>query len=325
MRIFFICFFIASPVFSEIPLKFHLYSDLIFHLKDSITTFDSFHNLFIAELHERGVFKFSAEINPNPRLFELQYRLNEKLTIFGGKFLIPFNHPNPHTRYGGYVISSQNIGTEDKTLLPDIWSDLGIGLKYKFLEFSSWYLKLNFYVCNGFQGGGKDPLNGEYYPDFSNTGKEDNNSDKAVGFGLSAYFNRFMRVGFSFYTNMYELPLRLYIIGLDSKVIVLKNMDLEAGYIFFHVMLPAYSSFDRGGFYLKLNYDFSNNFYSELMTGISQTDSRIQDEGDKTLVGLKFGYRVKIFDFSLIGLYDLEKFSGKTKYSYFGLRASLRI
>ena len=142
------------------PPSFKVYFDLLLTYRPGVTpiTFDNFHTLLLADFIPRPDFQFSFEINPTPRYFELDYKPSQRLTLRAGRIWIPFDDMGPHNYFGGHINTSR-LAQPNATsyFLPDIWADLGVGVKYDLYESSKINLTGDFYIVNGFGAGGTDP------------------------------------------------------------------------------------------------------------------------------------------------------------------------
>jgi hypothetical protein len=159
----------------------------------------------ILEIAPDPKFYFGFEVSQNPRFYELDYQLTKRLTIRAGRIYIPFDDLSPHSYFGGRAnvtrLSQPGTGS---AFLPDLWTDLGVGIKFAFVQSKDTNLELNAYVVNGF-GEGTSPGTDAVYPDFSTTNLQDNNSAKSVGARLQlSLLGETLVVGTSGYYGRYS-------------------------------------------------------------------------------------------------------------------------
>lgn len=318
-----------------------MFFDFLLYSRPGIAdlTFDSFHTLLLVELTPTPEVQFSFDVNPSPRYFELDYMLTEKLQLRVGKIWIPFDDMAPHNVFGGRVnVSRLALGA---AFLPDIWTDLGVGLKYQALDTRPLSLVSHLYVVNGFRSGGRDLLNTstgpEGYPSFSDLPiQPDNNRDKAFGGRVAATIYNRLSLGASAYTGRWSSQssdsYRMNIFGGDAQL-RLGNTEIRTGVATMAVKIPEYSyenadgdaltgdQYLRGGAYVELGQKFFDGKVKILgRGGILQLDDRLIDVTDQTLVGGTILWKPSIIQFSLEHSRDLNRAVGKRNYSFTGAR-----
>ena len=314
----------AQPIFKA-------YFDLIYHIRPGISpgTFDNYHSLLLMDIIPKPGILFSFEVNPSPRYFQLDLELSEMFTLILGKYQIPFDDMTPHNRFGGYLNNSQTAQPNAPAFLPDIWADLGVGLKVNLVQSSALEAAAWIYLANGFNGGGQDPKNQvSSYPNFGSLGAEDNNSDKAFGGRVKATFFNTVSFGVSLYNSRYTPDTveskRITMIGLDGGIRLKTRTSVKIGYAYTTVELldnpDGDASFERGGLYGLVRQRVGPNFYVDFEGGILQTDSRVTDAGDQMNIGFRVGYDAQIFDLSINYRYDLESNAAKLNRNYTAAR-----
>lgn len=309
---------------------FKILFDFLLHLQPGISpwTFDTYHNLLLVDFVPKPEIQFSFEVNPAPRYYEFDYNVNPKLQVRVGKIWIPFDDMNPHNTFGGFINTSKVRDPKATAFLPDIWADLGVGVKYTLVDSSALNITTHLYIVNGFGSGGTDPLKqAAAYPNFSTTGVADNNTDKAIGTRIHFDFAKTFGVGASFYTCQYtnqgDEGKRLYMIGADTQLRLLSGTTLRAGYTYQKVELQstsAKSSYLRGGLYADALQRFSKNYILGARVGVQQEDDRITDLNDQTWVGGRVGYETEIWQLYLIYMRDLNGTPDKANREYEALR-----
>lgn len=311
--------------------RFKLLFDLLLTLRPGVAplTFDNYHAFMLVEYSPKENIQFGFEVSPTPRYYELNWQINRKFTLRLGKIWIPFDDMNPHNQFGGWINNSKTRDPAGAAFLPDLWTDLGVALKYKPLD--TFYLAAEgqVYVVNGFQSGGVDPLgNGVDYPNFSTTVAPDNNTDKGIGGRGNVLFFRRIGGGASFYTGKYTANGvdggRITMVGLDGQL-RLPSTEFRAGYIGMTISLPqpATSGFTRGGFYGEAMQRFGKNWKGYLRGGLAQNDNRVIDVTDITLVGAMAMYDLGMFQLSFEHYRDLNKVDGKSAYTFSAARFTM--
>lgn len=299
---------------------FKAYFDFILQFRPGVTplSFRNWHPILLIDYAPRPGLTFSAEVNPTPRYYQLDWEATEKFSLYVGRIQIPFDDPSPHNYFGGYLNNQITNLPNAPIFLPDIWADLGLGLKYTLLDKESLGARFYFYVVNGFGEGGADPLNEvTSYPSFQSTATQgfsvvDNNGEKAFGGRFVVSFFKKLEVGFSAYLGRWTDD------GNDSRGMTIMGFDaryrsrpwlIRAGYSFFSVDLPggaSVPSFKRAGAYGEVRRSLGERVYLSTIGGILQTDDRVTDAGDQINVGGRIGYNLRLLDISLAYRYDLK-------------------
>ena len=110
---------------------------------------------------------FSSEIRALPRFYELSWKVGKRNTLRLGKIWIPFDNTHPHQTFGG--IMNTNEFNETSQFMPDLWADMGIGLKFRLVDRPGLKMDADVYLVNGFgdAGAASDPLSDSTtYPNF---------------------------------------------------------------------------------------------------------------------------------------------------------------
>lgn len=295
---------------------------------DPPLTFDNYHSLLMLEINPTKDLSFSFEVNPTPRFYELDYRLARPVLLRVGRIYIPFDDLSPHSFFGGRANVSKLTPTGASQFLPDLWTDLGVGLRVNLLEKKRTNVTLDLYVVNGFTEGGNDPVtSGGSYPNFQGgTGLADNNSDKSFGARLSGnFFRNKLGLGVSVYRGRYTDESKpaagLLIVGTDAQVRLGKT-ELRAGYAFMQVQLPNDNDgFLRGGLYGEVGYKFAKNWKILLRGGEAQNDNRVVSATDMIIAGGVLLFHAGPLQLSLEHSQDFNPTPDKKNYSYSALRA----
>ncbi|MGZ3650628.1 MAG: hypothetical protein ACXWSC_05520 [Bdellovibrionota bacterium] len=291
-------------------------------------TFDNFHSFVLLDVNPDPDISFSTIIETTPHFYELDYKLSQRLTMRMGKIWIPFDDLNPHNIFGGMTnVSRIYVGDP---FLPDLFADLGIGLRMKFFDSSDFSLVGDAYVVNGFQSGGTDPVTaGSAYPNFGTlpTGA-DNNREKSYGGRAHALIGNVFGLGGSVYTgrwtNKDDASKSLLAIGVDSQI-VLGGTSLRAGIASMNVKLPPTSpndSYSRGGSYAELGQKFgpSSQWQFLVRGGLLNLDDRVVDRNDKEVVGAKLIWKPNLLEYSIETSKDIKKLAAKANTSFTNLR-----
>ena len=315
--------------------QFKIYFDFLLHNRPGISrlTFDNYHSFVLVDYIPKPGNQFSFELSPTPRYYQLDYDISNRLGFYIGRILMPFDDMNPHNRFGGYLNNSKSAQPNAPAFLPDIWADLGLGIRYKLLEVSNLSVLAHLYVVNGFQQGGVDPVTaGAAYPNFGALPAPDNNGDKAIGVRFQTDFFQMMTFIFSLQTGSWTSSpapsSRLNIIGAHARFRPNAKTQIKVGYVYFTVELPAGStlaSFQRGGMYGELRRRFGQFWYAAAEAGILQTDDRVDDPGDQTVVGGRVGYQTGMFDLSFQYRHDLRNSPGKLNRDFTAARFSISL
>lgn len=296
-------------------------------------TFSNIHTLALVEITPTPDLVFGFELAPTPRFFELTYKITPRLEVRGGRIWVPFDTiglQQPHNLFGGLVNVSQFRQPGGTAFLPDIWTDLGLALKYRIMDTPRMGLDAELYVVNGFQAGATDPagLVGTKYPNFENAGTVDNNTDKALGMRVTSRMFGILTVGASGYWGRYtdnaDDSRTIVMIGLDAQVRLPTGLEFKGGYLFSQVgLLPAAGkeSFRRGGTYLEGSQRLSQRFKVFVRGGTAQNDSRAVSVNDITMVGGGMIYTRMPLQLSLMYQRDLNTVAAKTTYDFAALRA----
>lgn len=285
-------------------------------------SFDNYHSFLFFELSPTPDISFSFDVNPTPRYYELDYQLSKKIQLRFGKIWIPFDDLYPHNIYGGRVNVTRIA--QGPAFLPDIWTEMGIGLKFNLIDKKSLQIDGNLYVVNGFGDGGKDPLGvSANYPNFSDTSvtASDNNSDKAIGARLHALFGNRFGLGVSAYRGRWsstaDAPEALTLYGADMQLKFGSTFEFRAGVIVMKVGLST-GDFVRGGYYGEIGKRFGKNDMWKWLfrTGQIQNDDRVIAKTDQKIVGLTLLVQPNILQYSLEYSRDIQQLAIKTNYTY---------
>ncbi|MEW6055324.1 MAG: hypothetical protein AB1540_01810 [Bdellovibrionota bacterium] len=312
---------------------FKVYFDLNFYKRPGITplTFDNFHSFLLVELTPTDDIQFSFDVNPTPRYYELDYQVFKRLQLRVGKIWIPFDDMSPHNIFGGRVnVSRLAPATNSPAFLPDLWTDLGVGAKYRLVEKSKLTVDSHFYVVNGFRSGGTDPKNpstgADNYPSFADLPTSpDNNNDKAFGGRLHALLWRKLGLGVSYYTARWNNQAiveakRLSLIGGDAQFRFSKT-EFRAGLVSMNIDIPN-ADFNRGGAYVEAGQRFGKNdaWKGLLRAGQLNTDDRVIDASDQQIVGATLLYKPGLIQWSIEHSRDLTENARKRNYTFTNFR-----
>lgn len=319
------------------PLFKAYFDTLLTHRPGRTFTFDSFHTILLFDYMPNQYITFSSEIpfgsgRPTPRFYEVDWKISKKITFRIGRIWIPFDNTHPHQTFGG-IMNTSEFG-EATAFLPDLWADLGLGLKIRLVDRPGLKMDGDIYIVNGFgDTGGTDPL-GETssYPNFSDTSPatpEDNNDAKSIGGRVHATFSNMVGTGVSFYTGTYSsngvTPAgSILAIGVDAQLRLPSKTDFRLGYIYMNVGVPGgttRTSFLRAGFYAEARQRFSRKFSVMARGGVQQPDNGVVDVSDRTIIGGRVAYNFNpMFQISFEHFQDLESTAGKVNKQYSGLR-----
>lgn len=295
-------------------------------------TFNNYHTLLIMELQPDPNIYFGFEVttNLNPRFFELDWTFQKIFTVRLGRIYIPFDDLSPHTYFGGRVnVAQMSQNAPGSAFLPDLFTDLGVGLKVALYDDKETAFELNGYMVNGFQEGGTSPGTDTAYPDFSQTFLKDNNSNKALGARAQLSLMKEMFIfGASVYTGRYTADTSesasILMAGVDGKMRY-SGSEIRGGYAFMNVGVLPTDSFVRGAFYLEFAQWFGK-WRALARVGQSQNDSRAIQITDQTVVGGSIAYRPSpVAMFSLEHSRDINDVAGKSYFSFTGLRLSVML
>ncbi len=290
-------------------------------------SFDNFHQFLFFEIVPNPNLQFTFHIDPTPKYFELDYQLTKRVQIRAGRIWIPFDDLNPHTMFGGRINTSRiALGS---TFLPDVWANLGIGVKITLIDSSFFSLLTHLYIVNGFRAGGTDPTTGvasNNYPNLSDTTTfPDNNRDKAIGGRAQAIIGGgHLNIGASFYTSRWSQesddPARLIAVGLDAQIRFLSS-ELRAGLagIISDLLPTGTTGFTRGGAYVEYGQRFGRNqdWKFLLRGGMVQLDSRVVAATDQMLAGGTLLYKPGPVEFSMGYSRDFRQVATKANYDLF--------
>ncbi|HTL12241.1 MAG TPA: 4Fe-4S binding protein [Bdellovibrionota bacterium] len=307
---------------------FKVYFDFLFYLRPNKgnLSFDSFHNLLLFELMPDPKVQFSFEVRQSPRYYELDYNVSEKFKIRFGKIWIPFDDMSPHNIFGGRINTSQ-LSPGNATFLPDLWAELGVGLKYTLIDTKALKFDADGYIVNGFRDGGTDPTgNNESYPSFGTPGTAaDNNRDKAFGGRLHATIARNFGLGTSFYTGRYNSQneskeKRITAIGFDAQA-RFGPIETRAGLATMMVDAET-TTYNRGGLYGEVAYKFGAEKRWKLLArgGTVQLDDRVLDVTDEQIIGGEIAYRLGFIELSFEHSRDLLIRTRKDNYTFTAFR-----
>ena len=296
-------------------------------------SFDSFHTLLFFELMVSPEIQFSFDVSASPRYFELDYQLTPRLQVRWGKIWIPFDDMSPHNIFGGRVNVSRLAVSGAQAFLPDIWTDLGVGLKYQLVDRPKFTLVAHAYMVNGFRDGGKDPVNsGASYPSLSDPAiGADNNRDKALGGRLQSTIFGKLSLGASYYTARWSPDstpaYRMSILGLDTQL-RFPRTELRLGLASMSFHLPSSAVANRGGYYAEIAQKLgaNKNWKALLRVGALQMDDRALDTnattplGDQQIVGGTLVWKPNAIQYSLETSRDLKIAPSKANYSFTSFR-----
>lgn len=326
---------------SGIIPNFKFYFDFVMrswkgNTQESDFGFDSYHQRLMVEFTPNPDLMFSAELLQQ-KYFEADYMLSSNLQLRWGRIWIPFDHSAPHSMFGGRINTSEFRQPNETAFLPDIWADLGIGLKWIMADTSAVSSELHFYVVNGFrENRGGSPVAGEgatgtnaRYPTFDGTsgGTGDNNNDKGVGARWHSIFGRRFGLGASIYRDVYTdkdapKPLTIYMLGLDLQLRPTNTTEVRLGYTTMRVGLDkdfsARDSYMRGGTYVELGQRFGieDRWKFLIRAGSSQNDNRVVDVSDKTIVGATLLKNFGMVEAQINYFRDLHQVASKIAYNY---------
>ncbi|RZA04491.1 MAG: hypothetical protein EOP11_14990 [Proteobacteria bacterium] len=292
-------------------------------------TFDNFHSFVMLDIIPTPDIQFSADVSTSPRFYELAYKLTPSVTARFGKIWVPFDDMNPHHIYGGRVNVSRL--TNGDNFLPDIFTDLGVGIDWKAIETARISLEVKGYVLNGFRAAGADPLTpNSAYPAFGAQLpiSPDNNKDKAIGGRAHLLISQTWGVGASYYTARWTDqetdPRRLTMLGADLQA-NFGRTTFRFGYAQMKVALPATAAapqFLRGANYFELAHRLGEQrrWRVTARAGTQNLDDRAIDKNDRKIAGLQLAFRPNMIEFSLEFSRDLYKLTEKTNYNFTNLR-----
>jgi hypothetical protein len=328
---------VAAPTF-----KVYFDFDVVSRPGQEPFSFKNYHSYLFFELIPTPTIQFSFDVEPSPKYYELDLQATPKLQVRIGKIWIPFDDLSPHNIFGGRVNTSYlATNTLGNVFLPDIWADLGVGIKYNLIDTRLLSVDLHLYVVNGFGSGGNDPFGSASapYPNFAVTGQlagtPDNNSDKAIGGRVHATFLSGLSLGASFYTGRWtndtgpsaEPSERVNILGLDAQLRI-NRAELRTGLAYMNCGLvpgtdtTGATSFSRAGAYVEggLKFGPKQDWKVLARTGDVQLDSRGDLPSDQIIAGGTLLYKPGLIEYSVEFSHDLLDRPGKLSYNYFAGR-----
>ena len=318
--------------------NFKFYFDFLYAYRPGIAGrgtqgFDSFHQVILVDINPTPELSFMTELSAAPRFYEVDYKTSERLTLRWGKIWIPFDDMSPHNIFGGRINTSEFFEgwTNAQSFLPDLWADLGVGLKYLFVDTSALAAEGHLYVVNGFGGGAKDPATPNAdYPNFGNPlAGTDNNNGKSLGGRAHLKFMQRLGLGASFYrgawTNKGAASQSINMYGFDAQLQPTSITEIRAGIVYMTVGLnpPATkSSFSRGGMYAEFGQKFGTDSKWKFLVraGMAQNDNRVVDITDKKLVGATLLRNLGAVEISAHFSHDMQKVPNKPAYNFAALR-----
>ena len=331
----------AAPEGGILP-HFQFYYDFVLrswkgNASESDFGFDSYHQRLLVEFTPNPDLMFLADLL-RQNYFEVDYMLSSKVQARWGRIWIPFDDMSPHNMFGGRINTSDFRQGNETAFLPDIWADLGVGVKITLADSSGYSSELHAYVVNGFQqnSSGGSPVDGEGasgtnapYPTFDGTtgGSGDNNNDKAIGARWHSVFGRRFGLGVSAYRDVYtnknvEKKLGISMLGLDIQLRPTATTQIRMGYTTANVSLDetksSRGSYMRGGTYVELGQRFGmdDRWKFLVRAGSSQNDNRVVDISDKTIVGATLLKNFGSVEAQINYFRDLHQVSTKVAYNY---------
>ncbi len=325
----------VAPTVSGAGPMFKFMFDFWLYNRPGVTplTFSNVHTLALVDVTPSPELVFAFELAPTPRFYEITYKLTPRLEVRGGRIWIPFDTigpAQPHNLFGGLVNVSQFRQPGGSAFLPDIWTDLGLALKFRALDRPRFRMDIEAFVVNGFQAGGSDPAGeiGTKYPNFENSGVVDNNPEKSLGARISTQMFGVLSVGASGYWGRYTDPTdewaSLFLIGLDAQLRLPTGTDIKFGYLYGDIGLIAAASkrsARKGGTYLEGSQRLSQRVKVFVRGGTAQNDSRTVSVNDITMVGGGVVYNRGFIQLSFMYQRDLNFVAAKTTYEFSALRA----
>jgi hypothetical protein len=316
------------------PINLKVYFDLNLYSRPGITdlSFENFHSFLFFEATPLKDVTFTFDVEQSPRFYEIDYQITPTLQLRAGKIWVPFDDTTPHNIYGGRVnVSKLSLQVPNGVqFLPDLWTDLGVGIKWQIRDTKNLNLVADLYTVNGFQNGGKDPTGATTpYPSFNDSALSatDNNIDKSIGARLHGIFWNRLGVGGSIFTGRWSdkssPSYRLTITGFDAQYRLPPGTEFRLGIATMKIDLPTNGPVLRAGSYGEIGQYLTRNHLWKLLIrgGTLQTDDRVYDANDQRLVGLTIIRRIGIVQLSLEHSNDIQKVVGKNNYSFTNLRA----
>lgn len=327
----------AAPP-SGVKLKGYFDLALTYRPGASPFSFDNFHSVFLLDFIPSPELQFGvgfAAPTFSPQYYEMTYEVAPRWHLRFGRIPIPFDLMSPHNTFGGFVNTSRVRAPNQEAFLPDIWADLGAGVRWVAIDTPELRLEPQLYLVNGFQDGGIDPrAESVSYPDFETIpNAADNNDDKSIGGRVHAKFHGRWGAGLSFYTGRWsdsgEPSGRIFMLGLDAQAKLTSRFEFRTGYAFMNVGLPlsaSRQSFQRGGLYGEGIYRLHEKLQGTLRGGIQQNDSGVADVNDRAVFGFKIDWFFNpMFLFSFQYYRDFRAEPGKNNLDFAAIRAALTI
>ncbi len=324
-----------APTFSGAGPMFKFMFDFWLYNRPGVAplTFSNVHTLALVDVTPVPELLFAFELAPTPRFYEVTYQFTPRFSVRGGRIWIPFDTigpQQPHNLFGGLVNVSQFRQPGGSAFLPDLWTDLGLAMKYRISDAAQFRWDLEAFVVNGFQSGGSDPagLVGTRYPNFESAGVVDNNSDKSVGFRSQMLFFGAFNLGASGYFGRYSDPADPFravaMLGVDGQLRLPSGFEIKGGYMYSQVgLVPGAGpdNFRRGGVYVEAAQRFLQQFKFFLRGGTAQGDSRVVSVNDITMAGAGLVYNRAFLQLSLMYQRDLNTVAAKRSYEFMAARA----
>lgn len=320
---------------SAVQPGFRVYFDLNLVNRPGISdfSFENYHAFLFYEILPSPHIQFAFDVSPAPKYYELDYNFTPKIQFRAGKIWIPFDDLSPHNIFGGRIntskLSPSKLGTA--AFLPDIWTDLGVGLNIKFMDTSKILTQASIYVVNGFGDGGKDPTAATgvsaAYPTFADigVGSSDNNRNKAIGGRFHILALNTLGAGLSFYNGRWsresDESLGVSMLGFDTQLRYPRT-ELRLGLAFMNVALPGGVTFNRGGYYGELGYKIGVEKRWKILAraGAVQLDNRVSAVTDQNIVGGTILYLPEMVQYSLEHSRDLNTSMAKANKVYTAFR-----
>lgn len=307
-------------------------------------TFENNHSLLMLAIAPDRSTEFVFEVSPNPRFFELDYDPYPGLEIRAGRIWIPFDDDITHKFYGGRPQLTRFLQPQATAFLPELWADMGVGIRASILSTGGAEVSGDLYVVNGFgerSTGDPHPLvasRAQSYPEFGSVLSQDNNDDKALGGRLSMSMRNLLDFGASVYrgkyTNRGQSQAAVTLFGVDGRL-RFGAVELKGGNIYGVVdLIGATDSTGkpvlfarRGGYYAEVGVWFGDHsdhsaIRVALRAGQSQNDSRFVATSDQTVVGAIVTSHLGPIVWSVEYSKDIEKRDGKTETDFAALRLS---
>ncbi|PCI72979.1 MAG: porin [Gammaproteobacteria bacterium] len=266
------------------------------------------------KIHIESELEFSIGANGETEVemeyADIHYFLNDNTTITAGKFLLPFGQfgPNLHPSWINKLPATPGLyghgGNGSLTPLISILSDTGVNVRNSF-KIGSGKLFTDFYVVSGPREEEEEAEDGELVegghgsiPEVGfESGKGDNNSDKAFGGRVAYAFLPSIEVGYSFYNGAYsnDASLDYSATAIDFNWIgtyaSVRGEIIETSTDFLDEDDGEIDVFDRGGWYVQgswqmrqLGKDAFNPV--ELVLRYSEINDAL--EGERWTVGMNY-------------------------------------